>query len=93
LLGVKQRYLAAGLSAMGILVYTLPVGAGASVMRAAIMGGLSLFAVQIGRRQEGLNSLAFSAAVLSLISPGLPWDMGFQLSFLATLGPVLFVES
>jgi hypothetical protein len=37
LLGVKRRYLAAGLSALGILAYTLLVGAGASVMRAALM--------------------------------------------------------
>ena len=54
------------------------------------MGGLSLFAVQIGRRQDGLNSLAFTAAVMVLINPGVPWDVGFQLSFLATLGLVLY---
>ncbi len=90
LLGMKRRYLAAGLSVAGILFYTVLVGAGASVVRAAIMGGLSLFACQIGRRQDGLNSLAFTAAVMALINPGVPWDVGFQLSFLATLGLVLY---
>ncbi len=90
LLGVKRRIAAAGLSALGILFYTILVGAGASVVRAAIMGGLSLFACQIGRRQDGLNSLAITAAMMALINPGVPWDVGFQLSFLATLGLVLY---
>ncbi|HEX9029779.1 MAG TPA: ComEC/Rec2 family competence protein, partial [Anaerolineales bacterium] len=92
LLGSKRRMLAAGLSASGILVYTILVGASASVVRAAVMGGLSLFAVQIGRRQDGLNSLAFTAALMSLFNPAAPWDVGFQLSFLATLGLVLLAE-
>jgi competence protein ComEC len=93
LLGSKRRMWAAGLSIAGILFYTILVGAGASVVRAAIMGGLSLFACQIGRRQAGLNSLAFTAALMALFNPGVLWDVGFQLSFLATLGLVLFAES
>ena len=44
---------------LGIALYTLLVGATACVVRAAIMAGLSLLAAQVGRRQEGLNSLAF----------------------------------
>jgi competence protein ComEC len=92
LLGSKRRVWAAGLSIAGILFYTILVGAGASVVRAAIMGGLSLFACQIGRRQDGLNSLAFTAALMALFNPGVLWDVGFQLSFLATLGLVLFAE-
>jgi competence protein ComEC len=92
LLGARRRYWAAGLSFGGILFYTILVGAGASVVRAAVMGGLSLFACQIGRRQDGLNSLAFTGALMALINPGAPWDVGFQLSFLATLGLVLFAD-
>jgi competence protein ComEC len=92
LLGKRRRLLAAGLSVAGILFYTILVGAGASVVRAAIMGGLSLFAYQIGRRQDGMNSLALAAALMALINPGVPWDVGFQLSFLATLGLVLYAE-
>jgi competence protein ComEC len=54
------------------------------------MGGLALFARQVGRRQDGLNSLAFAAAVMALIDPYVLWDVGFQLSFAATLGLVLY---
>jgi competence protein ComEC len=76
----------------GIILYTLLVGADAPVVRAAIMGGLGLFARQVGRRQTGLNTLAFTAAVMCMINPFTPWDAGFQLSFFATLGLVLYAQ-
>ncbi len=76
----------------GIAVYSLMVGGQASVVRAAIMGGMGLFGHVLGRRQSGLNSLAFTGAVMCLFNPLLPWDAGFQLSFSATLGLVLFAE-
>ena len=78
------------LAVIGILFYTLLVGADASVVRAAIMGILSLSARQAGRRQDGLNTLVFTAAFMALITPHVPWDVGFQLSFFATLGLVLY---
>ncbi len=90
LLGAPRRFLAAGLSAVVIAFYALLVGAGPSVVRAAIMGVLSLFAVQLGRRQDGLNSLVLVAALMALFNPFLLWDVSFQLSFMATLGLVVF---
>jgi competence protein ComEC len=87
LLGRWRGALAAGI---GISLYTLLVGASPSVVRAAIMGGLSLFARQVGRRQDGLNSLAFVAALMALWDPLVLWDVSFQLSFAATLGLVLY---
>lgn len=75
-----------------IAIYTLLVGAGASVVRAALMGGLTLFATQLGRRQVGLNTLGFVAALMALYNPYVLWDVGFQLSFAATLGLVLYAE-
>src|SRR3990172_6865320 len=92
LLGKGRRYLAAVLSAVAIALYTLLVGAGAAVVRAAIMGGLVLLARQIGRRQQGLNSLGFVAALMTLHNPHVLWDISFQLSFTATLGLVLYAE-
>ena len=77
---------------LGILLYTLLVGATASVLRAAIMGTLAIFARQVGRRQNGLNTLAFTAAVMAAFNPQLPWDVGFQLSFAATLGLILYAQ-
>jgi len=79
-------------AALGISIYTVLVGADAAVVRAAIMGGLSLFARQVGRRQHGLNTLAFTATLMSLQDPHVPWDVGFQLSFAATLGLVLYAD-
>ena len=75
---------------IGITVYTMLVGATASVVRAAIMGGLAIFARQVGRRQNGLNTLAFTGALMAVINPNVLWDVGFQLSFAATLGMILY---
>lgn len=77
---------------LGIGLYTFLVGANASVVRAALMGTLSLFAVQVGRRQQGLNTLAFVGALMAVFNPLVLWDVGFQLSFFATLGLVLYGE-
>lgn len=77
-------------AAAAIAAYTLLVGAEPSVVRAAIIGGLGLFARQVGRRQDGLNSLAIAAGVMALFNPQILWDVGFQLSFTATLGLVLY---
>ena len=77
---------------LGIMLYTMLVGADAAVVRAAIMGTLSLGARQFGRRTDGLAALLFSAALMALANPFIPWDVGFQLSFFATLGLVLYAE-
>lgn len=89
LLGPRRGTVAA---VLGIVLYTVLVGATASVLRAAIMGGLGLFARQVGRRQTALNTLAFTAAVMNVINPYTLWDVGFQLSFFATLGLVLYAQ-
>ncbi len=84
------RWRGALLAGVAIALYTFLVGASASVLRAAIMGGLSLLGQQIGRRQQGLNTLAFVAALMTLFNPYILWDVGFQLSFAATLGLMLY---
>jgi competence protein ComEC len=89
LLGPRRGCL---LTIFGVAAYTLLVGAGPSVVRAAIMGGLSLFARQVGRRQDGLNSLGFVAALMAAFNPRVLWDVSFQLSFTATLGLVLYAD-
>jgi competence protein ComEC len=77
---------------LGIALYTFLVGADAAVVRAAIMGGISLTIRQLGRRNDGLNALMLSAVIMSLFNPHIPWDVGFQLSFFATLGLILYAE-
>ncbi len=87
LLGPRRGAVAA---LVAISLYTVMVGADAAVVRAAIMGGLSLFAGQVGRRQHGLNSLGVTAGLMLLFNPNLLWDIGFQLSFAATLGLIVY---
>jgi competence protein ComEC len=77
---------------VGIGLYTLLVGGDAAVVRAAIMGGFSLFARQVGRRQDGFNTLMFVAAIMAVLNPFVLWDVGFQLSFFATLGLILYAQ-
>ncbi len=80
------------LAMIGIAAYTLLVGADAAVVRAAVMGGFALFARQVGRRQDGVTSLLGVAVVMALINPMVLWDVGFQLSFAATAGLILYAE-
>jgi competence protein ComEC len=80
------------LAILGIIFYTILVGGEAAVVRAAIMGSLALFARQVGRRQFGLNTLLAVAFFMTLWNPLFVWDVGFQLSFFATLGLILYAE-
>jgi competence protein ComEC len=89
ILGPRKGALAA---VVGISIYTVLVGANAAVVRSAIMGGLSIFARQVGRRQHGLNTLALTAAVMALFNPMILGDHGFQLSVAATLGLILYAQ-
>jgi competence protein ComEC len=77
---------------LGIIFYTILVGGDAAVVRAAIMGSLALFAKQIGRRQAALNTLLAVALFMCLWNPLYLWDVGFQLSFFATLGLILYAD-
>ncbi len=75
-----------------IAVYVVMAGASASVLRAAIMGGLLLVSLTIGRLYRIIPALCFAALLMLLVNPKiLFYDVGFQLSFLATLGIILFV--
>lgn len=80
------------LAILGIAFYTILVGADAAVVRAALMGGLALFAKQVGRRQFALNTLLAVALLMCLWNPLYVWDVGFQLSFFATLGLILYAD-
>ncbi len=75
----------------GLALYTLLVGAGASVVRAAIMGSLSVIALRVHRPNTALNTLGAAALLMLAGNPFTLYDLGFQLSFLATLGLMLYV--
>ena len=75
-----------------LLLYTILVGAEASVLRAAFMGAFTVIASSIARRGNSLNNLGISVLLMMLINPHLPWDVGFQLSAMATLGLALLMS-
>jgi competence protein ComEC len=95
-LGLAQRLCgkrrAFWVAAAGVVVYTFLVGASAAVVRAAAMGILYLLATRVGRATYAPVSLAAAAFVMTLLNPYTFWDMGFQLSFAATIGLVLYTE-
>lgn len=77
---------------LGLAIYTLLVGASASVVRAAIMGSLTVLALHYNRQNDALNALAVAALLMTAWNPFTLFDLGFQLSFLATLGLVLYTK-
>ncbi|MEP7284608.1 MAG: ComEC/Rec2 family competence protein, partial [Chloroflexota bacterium] len=87
-----DKRLAAIFMLAGIAIYTIFVGASPSVVRAAIMGSLSIIALRLGRRSDGLTALAASIWVMTLLNPLVLFDMGLILSASATLGLILYSE-
>jgi len=70
-----------------IFAFVIFTGASASAMRAGLMGSILLFAQFLGRKSSAFNLLVYAAVFLTALNPFvLIWDVGFQLSFLATVG-------
>lgn len=73
-----------------IVLFVLFVGVQAPVLRAAIMGILSLLAIIYGRKSTALYSLFLSFIFFLVFWPESMTTISFQLSFGATLGIILF---
>lgn len=72
---------------LGVFFFTVLVGAPASAVRAAIMVSVALLATRMGRMGHPINGILCAAAGMLFINPLLlRYDIGFQLSFAATLG-------
>ncbi len=69
-----------------IAVYVPLAGGGPSIVRAGVMGVLTLLATFAGRRASRLYALAIAAIVTLAIDPRIGADIGWQLSFAAVLG-------
>lgn len=86
-----RRQLAIILSILGIFFYMLLAGFSPSIIRAAIMACLAFTAALIGRQYLALFALGFTGYLMLFFHPSLLFDLGFQLSFMATLGIILLV--
>lgn len=86
----KKRALSA--TALILILYIIMIGAPSSAVRAGLMGSAALFAGTIGRVYAAPQTLALAAAMMLAFNPLLlPFDIGFQLSFLAVLG-IIFLS-
>jgi competence protein ComEC len=84
------RWLAPSAAAATIAGYVVLTGASPSVVRAALMAGAMMVARFGGSRAHAASALGLAAMVMLLAAPSVLWDVGFQLSALATAGLILF---
>jgi competence protein ComEC len=78
-------------AAFGIIWFVILVGAQASAIRAGVMGTCAFAALFVGRLSRSINMLLFAAALMLVFQPLLlRYDIGFQLSFLASLAIIVF---
>lgn len=73
-----------------IICYTCMTGFGAPVLRASLMLLFIIFGKMINRSANSASLLFIVAFLMLLISPTMIMNIGFQLSFLVTLGLLLF---
>lgn len=88
-LGLTRRVSArirVGIGLLTLLLFVSLTGLQPSVLRAAVMGTGALLALATERKTRSLGSLLLAAVLLLVVNPLWIWDLGFQLSFLATLG-------
>jgi competence protein ComEC len=73
-----------------IVLFVLMIGAPSSAIRAAVMAGIAFFAAQSGRLSRPVVTLVFTLALMLVFEPLLlRYDVGLQLSFLATLAIII----
>ena len=77
------------LAALALVVFVVVVQPTASVLRAAVMGAITLLAVVSGRRRQAIPVLAATVVALMVAAPQLAVDLGFALSVSATAALVV----
>ena len=87
------RWTTSAIAAASVGGYVVLAGASPSVVRAALMAGAMLVARLGGSRAHAASALALAALVMVLVAPSVLWDVGFQLSLLATAGLIWFGAS
>ncbi len=88
-----RRPIANILSLGMIVVFISFVGPSPSVIRAGIMGAITLMGISLGRQIWPLVVWAATVASMLIYNPSWVADLSFQLSVMATLGILLFGEA
>jgi competence protein ComEC len=95
ILSMILRFIISEKKGNGILIilltaYFIFLGCSPSIMRAWIMALLTLWATLIEKRNSGLNALGMALIIILLFDPLMCQSIGFQFSFVATAGILLF---
>ncbi len=85
--GNRRRNLAV---VVAVWLYVIATGCNASAVRAALMFTVYLSMRRAGQRTDGRRVLVVTALVMLVINPLWLYDVGFQISFLAMAGILLW---
>src|SRR6202008_2376445 len=77
------------LAAVALGAFVIVVQPTASVLRAAVMGGIALAGMLSSRRRQPIPALSATGVILLAVAPHLARDVGFALSVLATAAVVV----
>jgi len=80
---------AVGLAALALAAFVVVVQPSASVLRAAVMGAITLLAIVAHRRKQAIPALSATVLILMIGAPELAVDIGFALSASATAALVV----
>lgn len=83
---VMKRQYVLFVSILGLVLYAFLAGFEPSIVRATIMAIIAFSASLLGRQYLALLSLFFTGYAMLLYNPSNIYNIGFQLSFLSTLG-------
>jgi len=81
--------MAVALAALALTAFVVVVQPSASVLRAAVMGAITLLAIVTHRRRQAIPALSATVLILMIGAPQLAVDMGFALSASATAALVV----
>jgi competence protein ComEC len=84
---------AVALAAVALVAFVIVVQPSASVLRAAVMGAITLLAVASHRRRQAIPVLSASVIALMIGAPELAVDIGFALSVSATAALVVIAPA
>ena len=88
-----HKWIQVAAGGLAILLLLGLTGVQPAILRAGVMGFAVLGAIAVDRKIKPVSSLLFSCVVLLIYNPLWIWNLGFQLSALATLGLLVTVPA
>lgn len=73
-----------------IILYMIFIGFSPSLVRASIMGILTICSRLLYSKSDTITNISLSAFILLIFNPFIIFDLGFQFSYSGTLGIILF---